>query len=147
MQGGAKGTYKKKDVVFSEGIKHNKSKKDDYLGYYQSSNIRNRYQKKKSKMKKATRNNKSNKSMINTSPEETKNKFQLYSTQCPGSQNRQPIILNQAEKDEIDEKDRRNKYRSYTTSIKQKDHYFICPRFFVLMNKTNIVRKSYYIGN
>ena len=83
---------------------------------------------------------------IDKSPEETKNKFNLYSTQCPGSQNRQPIIINQAEKDEIDEKDRRNNYRSYTTSIKQKDYYFICPRFWCFDEQDEYYKKSLTIS-
>lgn len=71
---------------------------------------------------------------------EDEGKFSAYSKVCQASRYRQPVILTDEEKKEIDEEDKRNGSKSYTHSLEYstdpaKNYHYICPRYWCL--KTN----------
>jgi hypothetical protein len=68
---------------------------------------------------------------------EDRGKFSQYSRACPWNVRRQPIILTDAEKKKID----RESPGSYDKAIKYgsqpgKEHWYICPRYWCLLNNT-----------
>lgn len=73
----------------------------------------------------------------------TSGKFKSYSRTCPFSEVRQPIILSNEEKENID----KNHPGSYTHSIEygsdpnNKFHY-ICPRYWCLLNNTSLTQEE-----
>ena len=71
---------------------------------------------------------------------EDEGKFSAYSKVCQASRYRQPVILTDEEKKEIDEEDKKNGSKSYTHSLEYstdpaKNYHYICPRYWCL--KTN----------
>ena len=74
---------------------------------------------------------------------EDNGKYKQYSRACPSNVKRQPIILTQAEKDKIDREspgayDKALKYGS----DKGKEYYYICPRYWCLLNNTALTEED-----
>ena len=54
-----------------------------------------------------------------------------YSRICPGSsQSRYPVVLNDAEKNQIDSKDSTEGKESYQNALKHRNNWYICPRYW-----------------
>jgi hypothetical protein len=73
--------------------------------------------------------------------------FGSYAQICPSNYNKQPVILSQAEKDEID----KNHPGSYENSIKygtdpKNPYYYICPRFWCLLTNTSMTEEEVKTG-
>lgn len=73
--------------------------------------------------------------------------FGSYAQLCGSNYNKQPVILTQAEKDEIDEKHP----GSYENSLKygtdpKNPYYYICPRFWCLLTNTSISEEEVNSG-
>lgn len=69
----------------------------------------------------------------------SKGGFNAYSRLCPSNVGRQPIILTEDEKERID----RENPESYTKALKygsteDKQHYYICPRYWCLSTNTSM---------
>ena len=68
--------------------------------------------------------------------------YHSYSRSCPGQYRRQPMILTDAEKKWIDEKDEESNSKSYDESVRygsEKDgpkYNYICPRFWCIRDNT-----------
>ena len=65
--------------------------------------------------------------------------FKMYSRSCPWQHRQYPIILNQKEKEYIDERDKELGISSYDEHITygstKKKHHYICPRFWCLQDE------------
>uniref|UniRef100_A0A6C0B6W0 Uncharacterized protein n=1 Tax=viral metagenome TaxID=1070528 RepID=A0A6C0B6W0_9ZZZZ len=73
--------------------------------------------------------------------------FGSYAQLCGSNYNKQPVILTQAEKDEID----KNHPGSYENSVKygtdsNNPYYYICPRFWCLLTNTSITEEEVQSG-
>jgi len=73
--------------------------------------------------------------------------FGSYAQICPSNYNKQPVILTQAEKDEID----KNHPGSYEHSVKygtdpKNPYYYICPRFWCLLTNTSMTEEEVKSG-
>jgi len=73
--------------------------------------------------------------------------FGSYAQMCLSNYNKQPVILTQAEKDEID----KNHPGSYENSIKygtdpNNPYYYICPRFWCLLTNTSMTEEEVQSG-
>ena len=73
--------------------------------------------------------------------------FGSYATQCPANYNKQPVILTQAEKDDID----KNHPGSYDEAIKygtdpKNPYYYICPRFWCLLTNSSMTEEEVKSG-
>ena len=78
-------------------------------------------------------------------------KFNAYSKLCQASQQRQPVILTQAEKDKIDENDKKNKSKSYNKALQYgsdpaKKNWYICPRYWCLKTNSAISEEDVKAG-
>ena len=70
-------------------------------------------------------------------------KFKQYSRACPWNVRRQPILLTEKEKENID----RNHPGSYENAIKygsdpDNQFYYICPRYWCLLNNTSLTEED-----
>jgi hypothetical protein len=70
-------------------------------------------------------------------------KFKQYSRACPWNVRRQPILLTEKEKENID----RNHPGSYENAIKygsdpDNQFYYICPRYWCLLNNTSLTEQD-----
>lgn len=70
-------------------------------------------------------------------------KFNQYSRTCAWQQRIQPVILDEKEKEKIDERDKRLHQKSYTTAIQygsdpDKQHWYICPRYWSLKHNKSL---------
>ena len=69
-------------------------------------------------------------------------KFDAYSRMCAFSESRQPVILTQQEKDEID----KNYQGSYDKSVEygtgQEKFHYICPRYWCLLNNVSLTEEQ-----
>ena len=70
-------------------------------------------------------------------------KFNQYSRTCAWQQRIQPVILDDDEKNKIDQRDTRLKQKSYTTAIKygsnpDKQYWYICPRYWSLKHNKSL---------
>lgn len=73
--------------------------------------------------------------------------FGSYAQMCASNYNKQPVILTQAEKDEID----KNHPGSYEHSVKygtdpKNPYYYICPRFWCLLTNTSMTEEEVKTG-
>jgi len=73
--------------------------------------------------------------------------FGSYAQLCGSNYNKQPVILTQAEKDEID----KNHPGSYENSVKygtdpKNPYYYICPRFWCLLTNTSMTEEEVQSG-
>ena len=70
--------------------------------------------------------------------------FASYSRSCPSSNRRQPIILTKEQKEKIDKdhKGSYDKYISYKSSPEGETYYYICPRYWDLMNKVSLTQEQ-----
>lgn len=73
--------------------------------------------------------------------------FGSYAQLCGSNYNKQPVILTQAEKDEID----KNHPGSYENSVKygtdpNNPYYYICPRFWCLLTNTSMTEEEVQSG-
>jgi len=78
---------------------------------------------------------------------EEKDGYTSYPRICPSNANLQPVILTEEEKAKIDKENP----GSYTKAIKygsdpNKQHYFICPRFWCLATNTSITEEDVKAG-
>jgi len=78
-------------------------------------------------------------------------KFNAYSKLCQASQQRQPVILTQEEKDKIDENDKKNKSKSYNKALQYgsnptKKNWYICPRYWCLKTNSAISEEDVKAG-
>uniref|UniRef100_A0A6C0HC16 Uncharacterized protein n=1 Tax=viral metagenome TaxID=1070528 RepID=A0A6C0HC16_9ZZZZ len=78
---------------------------------------------------------------------EEKNGFSSYPRVCPTNVNLQPVILTQEDKDRID----RENPNSYGKALKygsdpDKQHYFICPRYWCLKTNSSISEEDVKAG-
>ena len=78
-------------------------------------------------------------------------KYNAYSKLCQASQQRQPVILSQAEKDKIDENDKKNKSKSYNKALQYgsdpaKKNWYICPRYWCLKKNSAISEEDVKAG-
>ena len=62
----------------------------------------------------------------------------MYSRKCPSSENRQPIILTQEEKDNIDPKSYNNESIEYTSKGDNKTYHYICPRYWSISENVSL---------
>lgn len=74
---------------------------------------------------------------------ETQGKFKQYSRSCPVAASRQPVILDDKEKERIDKKHP----GSYTTSIKYgsdpaNEFWYICPRYWSLKSNNSLTQEE-----
>jgi hypothetical protein len=70
-------------------------------------------------------------------------KFNQYSRTCAWQQRIQPVVLDDDEKDKIDERDKRLNQKSYTTAIQygsdsDKQYWYICPRYWSLKHNKSL---------
>ena len=78
-------------------------------------------------------------------------KFNAYSKLCQASQQRQPVILTQSEKDKIDENDKKNNSKSYNKALQYgsdptKKNWYICPRYWCLKTNSAISEEDVKAG-
>ena len=74
-------------------------------------------------------------------------KFSAYSKICQASRYRQPVILNQEEKAEIDKEDEQNGSKSYNHALEygtdpSNKNFYICPRYWCLKTNKPISEKD-----
>jgi len=74
-------------------------------------------------------------------------KYKSYSRTCPSNVSKQPIILTQEEKDKIDKEHpgSYNKALKYGTDPNN-PHYFICPRYWCLLDNTSMTKEEVDAG-
>lgn len=77
----------------------------------------------------------------------SKGKFNAYAKKCQANAGRQPVILTQEEKDEIDKK-HPGSYKNALEygSNKNKKHWFICPRYWCLLTNSSITEEEFKKG-
>jgi hypothetical protein len=73
--------------------------------------------------------------------------FSSYAQACPSNYNKQPVILTQSEKDDID----KNHPGSYDQAIKygsdpNNPYYYICPRYWCLLTNSSITEEEVNSG-
>jgi len=71
-----------------------------------------------------------------------KGRFKAYSTHCQANQSRQPIILTDAEKEEIDKKHK----GSYKSALKYRGNWYVCPRYWCLLSNTSMTEQDLLQG-
>jgi len=78
-------------------------------------------------------------------------KFNAYSKLCQSSQQRQPVILTQKEKERIDENDKIHNSKSYNHALEYgsdpvNKNWYICPRYWCLKTNSSISEEEVKSG-